>query len=55
MTEGLSTGFTKTLTLIGVGYRAFADNKQLTLNLGFSNPVVMQLPEGVEAQVRALP
>ena len=51
MCEGLSTGFTKSLNLIGVGYRATLGAKELTLNLGYSLPVVMQIPEGIEVQV----
>ena len=55
MLEGLSTGFTKSLNLVGVGYRATLGAKELTLNLGYSLPVVMQIPEGIEVQVRAGP
>ena len=51
MLEGLSTGFTKSLNLVGVGYRATLGAKELTLNLGYSLPVVMQIPEGIEIQV----
>lgn len=51
MMEGLSTGFTKTLNLVGVGYRAAAGATELTLNLGYSLPVVLQIPEGIEVQV----
>lgn len=51
MLEGLSTGFTKSLNLIGVGYRATLGAKELTLNLGYSLPVVMQIPEGIQIQV----
>lgn len=46
---GVSQGFEKKLQLIGVGYRAKASGKSLDLTLGFSHPVVYQLPEGVKA------
>ena len=49
MVIGVSTGWEKKLTLQGVGYRAQAQGKKLTLQLGFSHPVEYQLPEGVEA------
>ena len=51
MVEGLSEGYTKTLTLIGVGYRAIQGNNEVTLNLGYSLPVVMPVPEGITVQV----
>ncbi len=47
MVEGVSKGFEKKLTLIGVGYRAQAKGKDLNLTLGFSHPVVYTAPEGV--------
>ncbi len=47
MVSGVSTGFEKKLTLIGVGYRAQVKGSLLTLSLGFSNPVEYQVPEGV--------
>ena len=50
MVIGVSEGFEKKLTLIGVGYRAQAKGKSLDLSLGFSHPVVYQLPEGVTAE-----
>ena len=49
MVIGVSTGWEKKLTLQGVGYRAQAQGKKLTLQLGFSHPVEYQLPEGIEA------
>jgi large subunit ribosomal protein L6 len=48
---GVSTGFTRTLEIIGVGYRAEAKGKALQLSLGYSHPIVYQLPPGVEAKV----
>lgn len=48
MVVGVTTGFTKNLELVGVGYRAQADNpSQLTINIGFSHPVVVKAPENV--------
>lgn len=50
MVTGVNDGFEKKLTLIGVGYRAAAKGKSLDLSLGFSHPVVYDLPEGVTAE-----
>ena len=47
MVKGVSEGFEKKLQLIGVGYRAQAQGKTLSLSLGFSHPVVYEMPEGV--------
>lgn len=47
---GVSEGFERKLTIIGVGYRAQAQGKKLNLNLGFSHPVEYELPEGVNAE-----
>lgn len=47
MVEGVSKGFQKKLTLVGVGYRAQAQGDKLNLSLGFSHPVVHQMPKGV--------
>lgn len=47
---GVSTGFERKLTIIGVGYRAQAQGNKLNLNLGFSHPVVYELPGGVTAE-----
>jgi ribosomal protein L6P/L9E len=52
MVLGLSEGFKKELTLIGVGYRASMSGAQLNLNLGFSHPILMDIPEGLTVQVR---
>jgi large subunit ribosomal protein L6 len=48
--QGVSHGWEKKLTLIGVGYRAKAAGKALDLTLGFSHPVVYQLPEGITVE-----
>lgn len=47
---GVTQGFEKKLTLVGVGYRAQAQGKVLNLTLGFSHPVNYELPEGVTAE-----
>lgn len=53
MVVGVSTGFEKRLQIIGVGYRAQIAGKKLTLNLGFSHPVVLDIPEGISAEMDA--
>ena len=50
MVRGVSEGFQKKLTLVGVGYRAQAQGNKLNLTLGFSHPIVHALPEGVKAE-----
>ena len=47
MAQGVSEGFEKKLELVGVGYRAQAQGNKLNLTLGFSHPVVYEMPEGV--------
>lgn len=51
MVIGVSEGFKKLLVIEGVGYRASASGKNLTLNVGYSNPVVFKLPENVSGSV----
>ncbi|AOJ67419.1 MULTISPECIES: 50S ribosomal protein L6 [Burkholderia] len=48
--HGVTKGFERKLTLVGVGYRAQAQGDKLNLSLGFSHPVVHQMPEGVKAE-----
>ncbi|MDB3869243.1 50S ribosomal protein L6 [Candidatus Thioglobus sp.] len=48
--QGVSVGWEKKLSLIGVGYRAKAIGKSLDLTLGFSHPVVYALPEGITVE-----
>ena len=50
MIVGVSEGFEKKLQLVGVGYRVQAQGSKLNLSLGFSHPVVYELPEGVTAE-----
>ena len=49
MVVGVSEGFTKTLEINGVGYRAAKEGNKLTLSLGYSHPVIMIDPEGIES------
>ncbi|MDJ0648441.1 MAG: 50S ribosomal protein L6 [Xenococcaceae cyanobacterium MO_188.B19] len=51
MVEGVSKGFEKRLQILGVGYRAQAQGKKLTLNVGYSKPVEMDMPEGIQVAV----
>jgi large subunit ribosomal protein L6 len=48
MVEGVTTGYEKRLQLQGVGYRASLQGKNLNLTVGYSHPVVMEAPEGIE-------
>lgn len=48
MVHGVTEGFTSTLVLIGVGYRAQAKGQNITLSLGFSHPVEYELPKSVK-------
>jgi large subunit ribosomal protein L6 len=50
MVQGVSKGFERKLTLVGVGYRAQAQGDKLNLSLGFSHPIVHQMPAGVKAE-----
>ncbi len=47
MVMGVSNGFSKQIEIIGVGYKAQIAGKKLNLNLGFSHPVQLDIPEGV--------
>jgi large subunit ribosomal protein L6 len=51
MVHGVSTGWSKTLELVGVGYRAQVDKNTLTLTVGYSHPVEIEAPEGISFQV----
>ena len=51
MVVGVTDGFTKELEVNGVGYRASKAGKKLTLNLGYSHPVEMEDPDGIETKV----
>ena len=51
MVKGVTDGYQKRLTLVGVGYRAQIAGDKLNLSLGYSHPVVHQMPKGVKAEV----
>ena len=51
MVVGVTEGYTKTLEVNGVGYRVQKQGKKITLHLGFSHPVEMEDPEGIESTV----
>ena len=53
MVTGVSVGFSKTLLINGVGYRAEVRDKVLVLNLGYSNPIEYPIPEGIMMEVEA--
>ncbi|HDP70153.1 MAG TPA: 50S ribosomal protein L6 [Actinobacteria bacterium] len=51
MIKGVSEGFEKQLEIVGVGYRAVKKGDDLELQVGYSNPVLMKLPKGMEVEV----
>lgn len=51
MVIGVTTGFSKTLEIVGTGYRANLEGKKLVLQLGFSHPVEFMTPEGITIKV----
>ncbi len=51
MVEGVTVGYTKRLELVGVGYRALARGRDVELQVGYSHPVLVKAPEGIELQV----
>lgn len=51
MVLGVTAGFSKELEIVGVGYRAQLQGKQISLNVGFSHPVVVPIPEGLTVEV----
>ena len=50
MVNGVSKGFEKKLTLVGVGFRAQAQGQKLNLQIGFSHPVVKDMPAGIKCE-----
>jgi large subunit ribosomal protein L6 len=50
MVVGVTQGFERKLTLVGVGYRAQASGSKLILNLGFSHPIDYPVPAGIQVQ-----
>jgi large subunit ribosomal protein L6 len=53
MMQGVTKGFERKLQLVGVGYRAQAQGDKLNLTLGFSHPVVHQMPKGIKVETPA--
>ena len=51
MALGVSEGFKKTLEIIGIGYRVEISGNKLVFNLGYSNPIDYDVPEGIEAKI----
>ncbi len=51
LVEGVTKGYERTLELTGVGYRAQVQGQNLTLNVGFSHPVSVDIPQGIQASV----
>jgi large subunit ribosomal protein L6 len=51
MVQGVTEGFQKKLQIVGVGYRAQLQGRDLKLNLGYSHDVIYKVPEGIEVQV----
>lgn len=54
MIVGLTEGYKKELEMVGVGYKANLKGKTLVLNLGFSHPIEMQVPEGIKLDIEDL-
>jgi large subunit ribosomal protein L6 len=50
MVTGVTKGFEKKLTLIGVGYKAQAQGSKLNLSLGYSHPIVHEMPNGIKVE-----
>ena len=51
MVEGVTTGFSKKLEIVGVGYKAVMQGKKLALNVGFANTIEVLIPEGVQIKL----
>jgi large subunit ribosomal protein L6 len=51
MVDGVATGYTKTLQLVGTGYRAELKGQAINLSLGFSHPILFPLPKGVKCEI----
>ncbi len=51
MVTGVSNGFEKVLEIVGVGYRGEMNGRTATLQLGYSHPIIFELPEGIEAVI----
>jgi len=53
MVTGVTAGFERRLSIVGVGYRAAVDGQKLTINAGYSHPVVMEIPSDLEVEARS--
>lgn len=53
MVDGVTKGHAKTLEIVGVGYRAQLEGKNLLLNMGYSHPVRLDAPEGIAFEIKA--
>jgi large subunit ribosomal protein L6 len=53
MVTGVSTGWTRNLEMIGVGYRCKANGQQLELTLGYSHPIIIELPKEIKLSAKA--
>ena len=53
MVLGVEKKFEKKLQMVGVGYKALVQNKQLTLNVGYTHPIIFPIPEGMDITVEA--
>ena len=53
MVQGLSEGFTLPLRMVGVGYRALMEDGKLSLKIGVSHPVLMEIPKGISVSIPA--
>ena len=53
MVVGVTDGFAKTLEMVGTGYRAQAEGRKLTINIGFSHPVILEAPENITFETPA--
>lgn len=52
MVIGVSTGFTKQMEMVGVGYRAKVEGQKLVMSLGYSHPVEVDMPQGLKVEVK---
>jgi len=54
MVQGVVGGFSKELEIVGIGYRAQIQGRQLSLHVGFSHPVLVQLPDGITIELKII-
>ena len=52
MIEGVNNGYTRSLELVGIGYRANVVGSKLTINIGYSHPVIFEVEEGVTVECK---